>query len=95
MKALFAWLRDADASHEDWYSLEFDEEKGEWFIEHEWHYVRFGRPTKQGIRKYTLLEAKERIPEVYEKSIEFLKVRFFGNPPTFTNSSRYLSGIRY
>lgn len=91
---LIASTSDGDKSHEDWYHLEFDEETGEWFVEHRWDYLYIGREQTEGEKRYTLAEAKESLPRVYEKVVELLRVRLFSKPVTW-GSQRSLSNIKY
>lgn len=91
---LIAYTSDGDKSHENWYRLEFDEETGEWAIEHEWDYLYIARDHTSGTKRYTLPEAKVELPRVYEKAIELLKVRLFNKPVTWENQ-RSLGNIKY
>jgi len=83
----FAQSIDADASDEEWYSLIFDETRVEWLIRHRWDIYKIGRSSDVGEQLYTLTEAKQKIPHVYTKAVELLKIRVFDRPPN-------LNGIR-
>lgn len=82
MRVKFTQSIDADASDEHWYLLEFNEDSGEWSITHDWDIVKIGRGMNDnGTKSYTLIEAKEAIPDVYAKAVELLRVRVFDKPP--------------
>ena len=81
MELMLAEFADSNRANEDWYYLEFDEETGEWSIEHHWSHVHIGTlKNDSGDKPYSLMEAKKDIPHVYAKAVELFKVRLFDNP---------------
>lgn len=61
---------------DDYYYLIFDEETGELFIEHSWHYWSPNN-IKQGEEKWTFAELKRKKPAIYEMALELIKNTLF------------------
>ena len=81
MKVLFLYLVDTDISDEDGYYLELNEETANGTSCTKWHHLSIRTFTSdQGEKHYTFAEAKEAKPAIYEKALEFVKLRVFDKP---------------
>lgn len=64
--------------YEDWWSLVFDENNGNFYIEHRWdHAIK-----DSGTERITLAEAKSTDPHHYEMAVKVIREMLFSNPPT-------------
>ncbi len=61
---------------DDYYYLMFDEETGELFIEHSWHYWK-PNGIKQGEEKWSLAELKRKKPNIFIKAVNIIETTLF------------------
>lgn len=63
---------------EHWWDLTFDDETGEFFIEHSWHEFRIRGRNREGSESMPLSEAATKDRERYEKAVQIIKSKLFG-----------------
>ena len=75
-KAYIDMLSDSSTRDDDYYYLMFDEETGELFVEHRWHYLPYSGPANQGQVNMSLAELKKDKPGVYQKAVGIILAAF-------------------
>jgi hypothetical protein len=63
--------------NEDWWYLHFDEQTGEFFVEHNWSYLPVKGQGNNGTAKYSLAEFKEKDGNRYKQLVELIKTKLF------------------
>jgi|RhiMetdeSRZDD1v2_1073273.scaffolds.fasta_scaffold913568_1 hypothetical protein len=67
--------------NEDWWYLHFDEQTGEFSVEHEWSYLPVKGEGNNGTAKYSLSEFKEKDADHYKQLVELITTKLFANNP--------------